>query len=407
MDEDYRSFGTWVKRRRNALDLTQAELAEQVGVYVGIIRKWEKGELPPSKETAERLAKQLKVPKEYHKIFVAFARNSGEVPFHPTDRLFISQAAAHDQEDAPFPQQPVVIPPADDPLGVIVANGGSEGQHHHSGIRTVDGTSALISDRRNAADDPLDAAVTNSEPEEQRQNHPEVRTPDGTSSAVSDSPNAAIRSTINWKQLRHSILRLSHRQKGSLLLILGAALVTSLVTYVLLSTSSNKSASTDVASPFRLEDHVLDARWFNNLGFLPEGRPNAPGSGEAALRGPITLEDGRMYPRGLFTHPKYGSDGFIRGEFDVPSVRKGQHLFAKIGFEPNINTNGVTVRVTFDNDVLYEDIKTLTNTLTTIDIDMSRYDGQSGVLAIEVGANKDSGQDWFWWIDPQIDYPGR
>jgi hypothetical protein len=193
---------------------------------------------------------------------------------------------------------------------------------------------------------------------------------------------------------------------GLPLLLIGAVLAASLAAYILIRVqpSTNRSARINVAPPFRLLEHVLDARWFNNQGLLPEGRPNAPGSGEAALRGPITLEDGRTYDRALFTHPKYGSDGLIRGEFDVPIVQNGQHFLTRIGFESNIGTNGVMVRVTFRNEILYERVKTLTSSLATIDVDMSRYAGQSGVLVIEVGANNDSGQDWFWWVDPRIDF---
>jgi transcriptional regulator with XRE-family HTH domain len=39
--EETISFGAWLKRRRKALDLTQEELARQIGVSLGTIRKWE------------------------------------------------------------------------------------------------------------------------------------------------------------------------------------------------------------------------------------------------------------------------------------------------------------------------------------------------------------------------------
>lgn len=41
-------FGDWLKRRRQGLDLTQAELAERAGCSVFALRKIETGERRPS-----------------------------------------------------------------------------------------------------------------------------------------------------------------------------------------------------------------------------------------------------------------------------------------------------------------------------------------------------------------------
>ncbi|MBI3166213.1 MAG: helix-turn-helix transcriptional regulator, partial [Chloroflexi bacterium] len=46
---DY-SFGTWVKRRRKALDLTQQELARQIGCSPSLIFKIESDERRPSRQ---------------------------------------------------------------------------------------------------------------------------------------------------------------------------------------------------------------------------------------------------------------------------------------------------------------------------------------------------------------------
>ncbi len=50
------SFGRWLSSRRHLLDLTQEELAQQVGCSVVTIRKLEADERRPSKEIAARLA---------------------------------------------------------------------------------------------------------------------------------------------------------------------------------------------------------------------------------------------------------------------------------------------------------------------------------------------------------------
>ena len=67
-------FGEWLKQRRNALDLTQAELAGRVGCSVHALRKIEAGERRPSKQLAELIAKSLEVSPEDQAIFVRVAR---------------------------------------------------------------------------------------------------------------------------------------------------------------------------------------------------------------------------------------------------------------------------------------------------------------------------------------------
>ncbi len=70
---DY-SFGTWVKRRRKALDLTQQELADQIGCSPSLIFKIESDERRPSRQMAELLAKKLDIPAEQHSLFLKTAR---------------------------------------------------------------------------------------------------------------------------------------------------------------------------------------------------------------------------------------------------------------------------------------------------------------------------------------------
>jgi predicted ATPase/transcriptional regulator with XRE-family HTH domain len=76
---DKAMFGSWLKERRKTLDLTQDDLAEQIGCSVATIRKIESNKLRPSKQIAERLAKQLGVHADDLAAFIRFAR-SGEPP---------------------------------------------------------------------------------------------------------------------------------------------------------------------------------------------------------------------------------------------------------------------------------------------------------------------------------------
>ncbi|HEX2990066.1 MAG TPA: tetratricopeptide repeat protein [Anaerolineales bacterium] len=73
------SFGLWIKRRRKTLDLTQQELARQVGCSLATIVKIESDERRPSRQIAELLAGQLKIPPEQHEQFLQIARQDRAV----------------------------------------------------------------------------------------------------------------------------------------------------------------------------------------------------------------------------------------------------------------------------------------------------------------------------------------
>jgi serine/threonine protein kinase/DNA-binding XRE family transcriptional regulator len=75
MDRDI-SFGSIVKEHRQALDLTQAELARRVACATITIRKIETDALRPSIQIAERLASSLKIPLEDRAAFVRLARTA-------------------------------------------------------------------------------------------------------------------------------------------------------------------------------------------------------------------------------------------------------------------------------------------------------------------------------------------
>ncbi|MFN2197917.1 MAG: ATP-binding protein [Anaerolineales bacterium] len=68
------SFGYWLKRRRKALDLTQAALADRVGCAVVTIKKIEADERRPSRQIAARLAEALAIPEQEQEAFIQTAR---------------------------------------------------------------------------------------------------------------------------------------------------------------------------------------------------------------------------------------------------------------------------------------------------------------------------------------------
>jgi predicted ATPase/transcriptional regulator with XRE-family HTH domain len=73
------SFGDWVKRRRKALDMTQQELAQQVGCSASLIFKVESDARRPSRQIAELLAKHLEIEPGQQELFLKVARQEKSV----------------------------------------------------------------------------------------------------------------------------------------------------------------------------------------------------------------------------------------------------------------------------------------------------------------------------------------
>src|SRR3954462_9015434 len=72
--ETITSFGDWLRRRRKALDLTQAALAQRAGCVPGTIKSIEGDARRPSKQLAERLADVLELRLEVRALFLKAAR---------------------------------------------------------------------------------------------------------------------------------------------------------------------------------------------------------------------------------------------------------------------------------------------------------------------------------------------
>jgi predicted ATPase/transcriptional regulator with XRE-family HTH domain len=71
---DIISLGAWIKRRRKALDLTQAELAARVSCSLELIQKIEADARRPSREIAARLADRLELADDERAPFIQVAR---------------------------------------------------------------------------------------------------------------------------------------------------------------------------------------------------------------------------------------------------------------------------------------------------------------------------------------------
>jgi ATP/maltotriose-dependent transcriptional regulator MalT/DNA-binding XRE family transcriptional regulator len=99
-------FGRWLKRRRQALDLTQDALAELVGCAVSTLQKIEQGARRPSRDMAERLADVLDVPSEEREGFLQLARTPAR-----SASLAPDTPERPDPERAPTSKQRLQAPP--------------------------------------------------------------------------------------------------------------------------------------------------------------------------------------------------------------------------------------------------------------------------------------------------------
>ena len=93
--EHTHSFGYWLRRRRKALDLTQAALAKQVSCSLDLIQKIEADARRPSRQLAETLAAILGIDPAERTVFVAAARAERSVdqlalPAAPVEQVQLS-----------------------------------------------------------------------------------------------------------------------------------------------------------------------------------------------------------------------------------------------------------------------------------------------------------------------------
>lgn len=97
-----RSFGEWIRQRRRALDLTQAELADLVGYAAITIRRVEAGSRRPSKDLIDRLAQRLDVPEQERAAFGRLGRTSINPAPDPAD-LTSTEPISSTRRPVPFP----------------------------------------------------------------------------------------------------------------------------------------------------------------------------------------------------------------------------------------------------------------------------------------------------------------
>ncbi|HEU5100840.1 MAG TPA: tetratricopeptide repeat protein [Roseiflexaceae bacterium] len=113
------SFGDWLRQRRRALDLTQAELARRVGCATGTIKKIETDERRPSREIAALLATHLQIASEQREDFIRCARAELAPDRLPTAARNVPRAAFIPAPSSAEPVAPTMPPAAIFPHGIV------------------------------------------------------------------------------------------------------------------------------------------------------------------------------------------------------------------------------------------------------------------------------------------------
>ena len=102
------TFGSWVRERRQAFDLTQTQLGNLVGCSASAIHKIETGRRRPSRQIAELLAEHLSVPAQEYEAFVQWGRGLSDIAPQLTIEIKPSAPA---RPPAIRPPAPLPVPP--------------------------------------------------------------------------------------------------------------------------------------------------------------------------------------------------------------------------------------------------------------------------------------------------------
>src|SRR5215216_1798601 len=78
------SFGTWLRKQRRALDLSQQAFANQVGCAPISLRRIEAGTLKPSKELANIILEKIGIREAERPQWISFARGLSGFPLSST-----------------------------------------------------------------------------------------------------------------------------------------------------------------------------------------------------------------------------------------------------------------------------------------------------------------------------------
>jgi hypothetical protein len=171
------------------------------------------------------------------------------------------------------------------------------------------------------------------------------------------------------------------------------------------------SVSDGPTPPVTLTDLAPNASWRSGAGALPWNSEVDHARGYAHISDGYVLEDGSA-PTALETHPEWVANGFITGDFALPSpIIAGDHFRARIGFVALASGTSVGA-ATFVVQAVHPGGATTTfveqfdtaadGKLVDLDADLTAAAGAQ-VIRLRVNAGPDSSQDWAVWLAPRVE----
>jgi hypothetical protein len=151
-----------------------------------------------------------------------------------------------------------------------------------------------------------------------------------------------------------------------------------------------------------------NTRWANGYIDLPFPGNEGDFRGFAGYRDDAVLEDGKVYPTVLLTHPQLRDEfGFIVGIFKIDNLPEGATFKANVGFLKEANqTDGAEFKVFVNDDPSFYSTKQAyyDGHLDDLALDLARYSGQSIELVLQVHVLYKSAQVLAVWADPRIEW---
>jgi hypothetical protein len=149
-------------------------------------------------------------------------------------------------------------------------------------------------------------------------------------------------------------------------------------------------------------------QWTNGNIWLPFPGEDTDARGFARYRENAELEDGKIYPKVLQTHPEWRSEhGLIVGIFKLIKLPAKAIFRAQTGFlKGATQTDGVKFRVYAKRDPSFDAAvwSYYNGSLDAIGLSLDRYAGQDVELVLEVHVYHTSSQDWAVWVSPRIEW---
>ncbi|HEY0048542.1 MAG TPA: hypothetical protein VGB68_04610 [Pyrinomonadaceae bacterium] len=198
-----------------------------------------------------------------------------------------------------------------------------------------------------------------------------------------------------------------------ILIVVGVLLVVGIIVAVLMYRGGGgDGAPTPTPTPTPAVTRVIydfienapAAVWKNDLDrILPINGPSES-TGFAQIIRNAPMESDFAEAVALHTHPRWEVNGAVTGTYNLPEPINAKDRFrARIGFLKNGRAGNLKVRLLLNGTVIAELPKAYDGALREFEVDLGRYQGQTGKIALQALAVPTSAQGWICWINPRIE----